>query len=41
MPLKALFLVTNKSLSVVCHGRLSWDLGLKSHPEEWRSMGSN
>ena len=29
------------SLSAVCPGQLSWDLGLKSHPKDWRSLGSS
>ena len=29
------------SLSAVCSGKLSWDLGLESHPKKWRRPGSN
>ena len=29
------------SLSAVCPRKLSWDLGLESHPKDWRSPGSN
>ena len=25
-------------LIAVCLGKLSWDLSLKSHPEDWRSL---
>ena len=27
------------SSSAVCHGKLSWDIGLNSHSKEWRREG--
>ena len=29
------------SLSAVCPAKLSWDLGLITHPKDWRRLGSN
>ena len=29
------------SMSAVCPGKLSWDLGFKSHLKDWRSQGLN